>query len=596
MSDKSGKTPVVLVGPVGDHYGMPSIAVSLLKASLETRGIGCRAIYANLVFYDIFGNDFFNNNSLTGISLLFLERLFAPMAHGDLMPYDLTSLTGHGISDSPEIFYDVLMGERTPVSRALAREANRMATLFLQRMTEKIVAQSPIIVGFSSTFHTTNSILAMVRYVKMHLPDALCVVGGNNCEGEMGIELGKLSKDIDYIFQGEADFAFASFCRDYLDKEKLPQDKIIACPPILDLNTLPSPDYQDFFHQWTLPHEHIFLTFESSRGCWWGHKHQCKFCGESALDLPYRVRAPERVISELEKFQEYYPGVKTYMASDSIFPYSYFKTFLPQLIESRFTGKLIYETKANLRRSQVELLCRAGVIRIMPGIESLSTRLLKLLNKGSTTIINIRLLRHCRELDMDVAWLLLMGIPGDKLEDYEAQVSLIPFLQHLSPPGIEPVRIPRNSPYFKEGHKYDVCNLTALRAYRHAFPAKTDFFSIAYFFTADFPSEARECPEKMRTFVECIRKWQTRWTHEKFPELILRQLPNKEWELTDTRDCALTPRHIISQGEQDLLRRCVWGLPVEKARLDPAYKICIKAGYIVEVDQKALSVVCRTSG
>jgi hypothetical protein len=42
---------------------------------------------------------------------------------------------------------------------------------------------------------------------------------------------------------------------------------------------------------------------------------------------------------------------------------------------------LVYETKANLTRAQVDLLRAAGVGWIQPGLESLSTLILKLMRK-----------------------------------------------------------------------------------------------------------------------------------------------------------------------------------------------------------------------
>ena len=53
-----------------------------------------------------------------------------------------------------------------------------------------------------------------------------------------------------------------------------------------DLDKLPYPDYDDY----VLTQKQLNLVFpgdpalhiEGSRGCWWGQKHQCTFCGLNA--------------------------------------------------------------------------------------------------------------------------------------------------------------------------------------------------------------------------------------------------------------------------------------------------------------------------
>lgn len=616
------ETPVVLVGPVGDQYGVPSLAISLLKSSLKENGIGCRALYPNILMFEALGMDTYAAAGIGSINGLFLERLFAPMAHEELEDRDLTRLSGHGMPEGLAAFYDVTVGKPKVISAETAEKADEGARDFLAKVTEEIVRLSPSIVGFSSTYQTTNSVLAMAKAVRKRLPSALLVVGGNNCEGPMGRELAEKAHILDFIFQGEADFDFARFCRNYLGQGRLPAQKVVTCSHAEEMDKVPSPDYSDFFRQCSYPAEHICLTFETSRGCWWGHRHQCLFCGESALDLPYRMRSPEAAMEELRRLRTLHPEIERYLVADSILPSEYFTTFLPQLAESGFEGEITYETKANLSREQVRLLAEANVTRILPGVESLSTRVLRMLNKGTTAAVNIRLLRHCREEGVDVVWFLLMGIPGDTVADYEAQLALMPLLQHLPPPSAGPVRIQRNSPYFKEGATFGVRNITPLAAYAHAFPKSFDLDRLAYFFTADHPSEVRENPDSMIPFMASLRRWQKRWWEVKVPELSVRPLPEGRWEVTDTRDCAVWPARIIDGEGYALLKRCRWGRPLESFHplesvesVDPSepagpketvalkgtagpgemVRDFLAAGYLVEVDGKVLSLVCENA-
>lgn len=69
----------------------------------------------------------------------------------------------------------------------------------------------------------------------------------------------------------------------------------------IELATMPIPEYEHFLAAlsaagWTDP---VALTFETSRGCWWGQKHHCRFCGVNGRTLRFRAKSPQRAINEI---------------------------------------------------------------------------------------------------------------------------------------------------------------------------------------------------------------------------------------------------------------------------------------------------------
>ena len=66
-------------------------------------------------------------------------------------------------------------------------------------------------------------------------------------------------------------------------------------------------------------------------------------------------------------------------------------------------------------------MAQAGVTKIQPGIESLSSNVLRLMRKGVRAIQNVNLLRWAQYYDIDVAWNLLWGFPGETEQDYTEQ-------------------------------------------------------------------------------------------------------------------------------------------------------------------------------
>jgi radical SAM superfamily enzyme YgiQ (UPF0313 family) len=47
----------------------------------------------------------------------------------------------------------------------------------------------------------------------------------------------------------------------------------------------------------------VELLFEASRGCWWGAKHHCTFCGLNGLSMTFRSKSADRAYSEIKHRQ-----------------------------------------------------------------------------------------------------------------------------------------------------------------------------------------------------------------------------------------------------------------------------------------------------
>ncbi|MCE0447112.1 hypothetical protein LT493_30020 [Streptomyces tricolor] len=70
-------------------------------------------------------------------------------------------------------------------------------------------------------------------------------------------------------------------------------------------------------------------------------------------------------------------------------------------------------------------------MHIQPGIESLGSRVLDLMDKGVTGARNVRTLRECENHAPTCSWNLLYGFPGECAEDYAPVIEQLPALVHL---------------------------------------------------------------------------------------------------------------------------------------------------------------------
>src|SRR5882762_8393367 len=98
------------------------------------------------------------------------------------------------------------------------------------------------------------------------------------------------------------------------------------------------------------------------------------------------------------------------MATDTILSRTHLKEAIPALAGFEQRPRLFYEVKANMTQAEVIALRHANAVTLQPGIESLSTRLLQLMHKGTSAIQNLALLKWCREQGISLAWNQLCGI------------------------------------------------------------------------------------------------------------------------------------------------------------------------------------------
>ncbi|UIY27813.1 hypothetical protein LZK76_36530 (plasmid) [Rhizobium leguminosarum] len=84
---------------------------------------------------------------------------------------------------------------------------------------------------------------------------------------------------------------------------------------------------------------------------------------------------------------------------------------MPRLIALSEKLDIFFEVKANLKRHEVEKLAAGGVRWIQPGIESLDSRVLKLMGKGTTAAQNVQLLKWCRQFGVRPIWSVLWASP-----------------------------------------------------------------------------------------------------------------------------------------------------------------------------------------
>jgi len=472
----------------------PALGLSLLKPALGDAGIPCDVRYLNFSFADLLGVERYR-----WISAELPYTAFA----GD---WTFTHLL-YGKRPAAETIYldEILRGTwcRSEADIEGVLDVRSLASHFLEHSLAAVPWREYAVVGFTSTFEQNIASLAMARQVKHLSPETAIVFGGANWEGGMGLELHRRFRFVDYVCSGESERSFPRLVEQIFRGDSVSDilgivyraegQSVSTGPPemIREMDQLPVPDFSDYFRDLgrsgsgsgVIP----TLLFETSRGCWWGAKHHCTFCGLNGQSMAFRSKSAPRALAELEYLLDTW-GVELVEAVDNILDMKYFRDLLPALAAANRSAQIFYEVKANLTRKHIELLRDAGVNRIQPGIESMSDHVLKLMRKGTTALQNIQLLKWCKEYNIIADWNLLYGFPGETRDDYRDMMKLLPAIRFLGVPvAWGPVRMDRFSPYFDSPGEFAMRNLRSMAPYRHLYPFREESLSrIAYYFDYDY--------------------------------------------------------------------------------------------------------------
>jgi ribosomal peptide maturation radical SAM protein 1 len=403
---------------------------------------------------------------------------------------------------------------------------------YLDRLIERYQLDRYALVGFTSMFAQNAASIALARKLKQHNPDIVTVIGGANCETSLGAVIARRVEVIDFVFSGPALKNFPSLIRYLVDGEaekchalngvysgrKLARELVGSQQEIgeeLDVDTLIRLDYDDFLNslEQTCPGTRASLLFETSRGCWWGERSHCTFCGLNGNTMTYRAMSSELALEQFDDLFRYSAQVDSFKSVDNIMPREYLKSVFPKLRPPK-DATLFYEIKSDIKEREMQVLAEAGVSELQPGIEALSTSTLKLMNKGVSSFQNLVFLKNCLVYGINPLWNLLIGFPGEQEQVYEKYAADIPALVHLPPPsGVYPVRFDRFSPYHSQAEQYGL-KLKPYQFYSMVYPfPEQDLEDLAYFF-ADQNHDSAYISSTVKwigKLAELIADWNAKW-------------------------------------------------------------------------------------
>jgi ribosomal peptide maturation radical SAM protein 1 len=564
------QVPVVLVNMPFGPLATPSMGLSLLKSALRAAGIPSRVFYSHLRYAQQFGVSFYtavagNYSGVTDLTgdWLFSHTLFESKPD-DTQRY-LATLRRPRRPDQ-ELGWAELEGYIAEMQ--IARMGS---SAFVDGCVEAILQTGARVVGFTSVYQQNVASLAVAQRLKRLRPDILTVFGGANFESVTGREQFERFPFIDIVFSGESEQRFPWVVERLLRGERLgklvgvlAREHLSGGPSfpgsgdtmLRELDRLPVPDFSDFFTQWEEARlegaPKPVVPFETSRGCWWGQKQHCTFCGLNGESMAFRSKSPERALAEFTEVTQAYPG-RSVVVVDNILDMKYFKSFIPELAARSNPVDIFYEVKANLTHEQVRLLRAARVMELQPGIENLSDHVLRLMRKGVTGMQNLQLMKWCKEFGINVIWSMLWGFPGEESAEYARMTEVVPLLTHLAPPmGGFSILLERFSPNFNEAKARGFKDVSPVPAYFFIYDLpEAALQNIAYFFSYQY-----EDGRDVASYAQPLARRIVEWKAEHATSALYSLDKGDHLRIVDRRKVAPSPFVILKGAERWALLAC----------------------------------------
>jgi ribosomal peptide maturation radical SAM protein 1 len=421
--------------------------------------------------------------------------------------YDLYKAISERSWISEACFAALLYPERKEIIEGFWRRLTRDLSLepsfkelcrSLKKVSERLLSSvhwaSYPLIGLSVCYGQLTSSLYFIRQIKKVSPHSRIVVGGSSCAGRMGESLLTAFPEIDFVVNGEGELPLLqlvkSLAADPGNRKDPPVSGLLTrtsgsaegFSQVARLDDLPAPDYTDYFESLKgFPEAKRFLPklpMEMSRGCWWSkttlprRTRGCAFCNLNLQWEGYRSKSHRRIVQELASLADRYELLSVSF-TDNLLPPRNLQALFETIARLGRDFRFFAEIRATTSLDELLAMGKAGVAEVQVGIEALSTRLLKKLNKGTTAIQNLEIMKNCEARHApDLTSNLITHFPGSDEMDVEETLRTLQFAAPLRPLKAAPFWLGYGSPAWRHPGAFGIRKVRNHPFYDHLFPRK----------------------------------------------------------------------------------------------------------------------------
>ena len=205
--------------------------------------------------------------------------------------------------------------------------------------------------------------------------------------------------------------------------------KTPARPVIRNLDSLPFPawDLVDRDHYralWYKHHGYYSMNLVTTRGC----PFHCNWCAKPIWGQKYNTRSPQNVVNEMRWLKEHFNPDSIWFMDDIMgIRDLWIEEFADLLDEANLhiPFKSLNRSDLLLRGNTIPALARAGAKIVWIGAESGSQKILDAMDKGTTVEQIYEATRKMHEHNIQVAFFLQFGYPGETREDIELTLKMV---------------------------------------------------------------------------------------------------------------------------------------------------------------------------
>jgi anaerobic magnesium-protoporphyrin IX monomethyl ester cyclase len=308
-------------------------------------------------------------------------------------------------------------------------ERNPFHAYFSSVLCERLDRQGVDVAGISVAFPgQIQPAYALAYTLRRRLPHLHITVGGpaitqiliRLAPDVMHRSMGPFHSAI--LFEGEA-----ALYNLVLSIEKGEQPKgIIRGETRLDLSGLSSPDYDGMPLETYLSPEPV-LSYDATRGCYWG---KCTFCYYGLSETgtaPYRERPTSEVTNHISDMAKQYNCKIFYLSQDTMIPAT-----AQRLAKAAYESNAAWQWACDMRPEPFltpeccQQLAKGGMLALSLGIESGSKRVLRLINKGISRSDMRAAAENLSSAGIAVEWMCFTHFPT---ETYAEAIETLHFIQ-----------------------------------------------------------------------------------------------------------------------------------------------------------------------
>jgi radical SAM superfamily enzyme YgiQ (UPF0313 family) len=223
-----------------------------------------------------------------------------------------------------------------------------------------------------------------------------------------------------------------------------------------DMATLPPPDFDGLpLHKYFVPTK--VLPYLATRGCYWG---RCEFCDHGeGYTAGYRTKKIQDIIGEIQHLRDKY-GARHFHFTDESYPPALFRKLSRGLIDSKMD--IIWTTHMRFEKSLLEESVwqdakESGCRYLHFGYESGNERVLKLMDKATTTEIITQHLQMSADVGIWNHCMGFFGFPGETKEEAWSSVQFLEAnKEHVHSLGFGTFDLSKHTPVAKDPERWGV--------------------------------------------------------------------------------------------------------------------------------------------